>query len=71
MDAELCFVPSDMPTHESRVVIPKPNESSAARWNSKVVLVARVGKGMVGVDVPVMVKEIAFYGKVKSISLKL
>lgn len=36
-----------------------------ASWNSKVVLVARVGKGILGVDVPVMLQEVLFYGKLR------
>lgn len=47
-----------------------PEESASrnplvAQWNSKIVLVTRIGKGIIGVDVPVMIKEISVYCKAR------
>lgn len=64
---DLCFYPSEL-SEESRQTIIRMRPTAgeqAAQWNSKIVLVARFGKGFVGMDVPVMIKEIAFFGKLR------
>lgn len=58
LDAEICFIPNE--TDED----PRGKEEGPV-WNSKVVLTARVGKGILAVDVPVMIKEVSFYGRIR------
>jgi Ca2+-dependent lipid-binding protein len=58
LDAELCFIPNEIEDDRGQA-------TAMAQWNSKIVLTARVGKGIVGVDIPVMLKEISFYGKLR------
>ncbi|EPZ36990.1 hypothetical protein ROZALSC1DRAFT_29562 [Rozella allomycis CSF55] len=61
LDLDVNFTPNDdEPTKRKR----------SFAWNSKVVLTARFGKGVVGVDIPIMLKEIYFSGKLR-IQLKL
>lgn len=67
-DLDLCFYPSEISEESRQTIIrmrPSFAEEQPVMWNSKIVVVARLGKGFVGVDVPVMVKEISFFGKLR------
>ncbi|PJF19427.1 Tcb1p [Paramicrosporidium saccamoebae] len=59
LDVEVCFIPKDTDTSVAT------GDTSSPQWNSKVVLNARMGKGRLGVDVPVMLKEISIFGKLR------
>lgn len=41
------------------------SHASVGQWNSKIVLVARVGKGIIGIDVPVMIEEMSVFCKAR------
>lgn len=65
LDAELFFIPLET-SKETHMLFTKP--SSSAEYNSRVVLVARLGmKSHFGVDLPILVKKIAFRTKVRVI----
>lgn len=62
LDMDVCFVPNEIVEHD---FIPKTTRGPS-RWNSKIVLNARVGKGMVSMDIPVLIREILFYGRFRA-----
>jgi hypothetical protein len=66
---DLCFYPLELSEESKQTIIKmRPallGEIQPVQWNSKIVLVARIGKGFVGVDVPVMIKELSFRGKLR------
>ena len=62
IDLELSFVPSDSVLPEVYL----PHRKRGYVWNSKIVLSTRIGKGIVGVDVPVMINEIMFHGTLRA-----
>lgn len=66
---DLCFYPLELSDESKQTIIKmRPallGEVQPVQWNSKIVLVARIGKGFVGVDVPVMIKELSFRGKLR------
>lgn len=39
--------------------------NASPQWPSKIVLIARIGKGIVGVDVPVLLKEVSFFARLR------
>ena len=61
LDLEMSFVPSDSILPEAYL---PPNRRGFV-WNSKIVLTTRIGRGLVGVDIPVMIQEIMFHGKIR------
>ena len=62
VDLEMSFVPSDSVLPEVYL----PYRKRGYVWNSKIVLSTRIGRGIVGVDVPVMINEIMFHGKLRA-----
>jgi Ca2+-dependent lipid-binding protein len=58
LDLDLVFSPND----EENMSKSRTNKY---QWNSRVVLTTRVGKGVMGVDIPVMLTEVYFKGKVR------
>lgn len=65
LDVELFFIPLET-SKETHMLFERP--SSRAEYNSRVVLVARLGmKSHFGVDLPILVKKIAFRTKLRVI----
>lgn len=64
LDLDACFVPNDT-SETNDIISARRNPARGQQWDSKIVLTARVGKGMIAVPIPVLVKNITFLGKLR------
>jgi len=70
LDLKICFLPADLDEGEHREEFVEMIEKDMGRtksmqWNSKVLLVAKIGKAFMTMDVPVLLKELCIFGKLR------